>query len=178
PVFNILVWQLSGNGNHIRMITIGHRGAGGLAPENTLAAIDSGLSYHPDWVEIDIRQTLDSQVVVMHDKSVGRTTSGSGSISKLTYAEIEKFNASVSMDGYAIETKVPLLKEVLLRIKASGTKLLIEIKDPELYPGMVGRLAAAILETGTKDEVMISSFSKEGLTKIKELLPSVKTCLL
>src|ERR1044071_1736878 len=85
PLFNILRWKLSQSGTRKNIKIVDHRGAGGLAPENTLDAIDSGLKYKAEYIEIDIRQTMDNEIVVIHDRSVDRTSDGSGYVHKLKY---------------------------------------------------------------------------------------------
>jgi len=156
------------------IIKIGHRGAAGLAPENTLFAIDSGLSYHVNYIEIDVRETRDGQIIVMHDKTVDRTTNGTGAVDDLTYPEIAELDASQGFKQYSV-VKVPLLRDVLLRIKESTAKLLIEIKDPSLYPDILSKIEAILKETQTLDQVAIFSFDKSILGKAKGMFPKVET---
>ncbi|MDM8528157.1 glycerophosphodiester phosphodiesterase family protein, partial [Anaerolineales bacterium HSG24] len=66
-----------------RPIMIGHRGAAGLAPENSLSAIRAGIEYCARFIEIDIQQSSDGQIVVMHDILVNRTSNGTGAIVSL-----------------------------------------------------------------------------------------------
>ncbi|MBH0193278.1 MAG: glycerophosphodiester phosphodiesterase, partial [Nitrospira sp.] len=67
-----------------RVLRIGHRGAAGHAPENTLAAIQKGIDLGVDFVEIDLRRTADGALVVLHDASVNRTTNGRGRVDRLS----------------------------------------------------------------------------------------------
>ena len=71
---------------------IAHRGASGLAPENTLASIRKALAFQPDYIEFDIHQTKDSVLVVIHDESIDRTSDGEGEISQLRFAELKKYD--------------------------------------------------------------------------------------
>ena len=73
-----------------KVIITGHRGAAGLAPENTLAAIRKGISFNVDRIEIDVQQTADGVVVVRHDETLNRTTNGIGLVKDKTYLEIKK----------------------------------------------------------------------------------------
>src|SRR4051812_26927231 len=93
PCINLTIAYFNGY-PHTEITKIGHRGAAGLAPENTLIAVDSGLSNHVDYIEIDVRQTSDGQLIVMHDKSVDRTTDSSGDVINFRYAEIAGMDAS------------------------------------------------------------------------------------
>jgi glycerophosphoryl diester phosphodiesterase len=177
PLFNILRWKFSGPSPSKRIILVGHRGAAGLAPENTLPAFDTGISYHMDLVETDIRQTADGHIVIMHDRTVNRTTDGKGAIDKMTYAALQHFNASRSFPGYKNVTRIPLLSEVLEKVKTTGSRLLIEIKEFHLYPDLVPHLVTTIKETGSENNVAVFSFDEKPLALIKQQLPGVTTGL-
>lgn len=168
PIINLLsVSSSSSTGKAVAII--GHRGAGGLAPENTLPAIDSGLSHHASYIEVDVRVTRDGELVIMHDKGIDRTTDGKGDIHELTFEEISRYTVMSS------SARVPLLREVLLKIKDSGARLLIEIKDPSLYPSLVDKLVALIEETGAVNNVAVFSFDKDIVKQVKERLPAIET---
>ena len=174
PAINLIVASFITLPRHA-ILLVGHRGGAGLAPENTMAAMDSGLAYHVNYVETDIRQTLDSQLVIMHDRSVDRTTDGKGTINALSYNEINVLNASKSFPGYKKTTRVPLLKDLLVKINGTNTKLIIEIKDPGLYPGMVSRLIKLIQDEHSISHVAVFSFNKDAIKEVKEKLPGVET---
>lgn len=156
---------------------IGHRGGGALAPENTLAAIDSGIAYSADILEIDIHQTADNQLVVMHDKTVDRTTSGKGTIATLNYAEIRKMNIKSKVPDKYISLKVPTLDEVFKHISGKKVKLLIELKNPELYPGILQRLADKIRQFDMQNRVLVFSFDRKSVLAFKRLMPQVRVGL-
>ena len=75
------------------MLRIGHRGARGHAPENTLQAIEAGIRAGADLVELDIQRTKDGGLVAMHDKRVDRTTNGTGYVTGMTLEELRRLNA-------------------------------------------------------------------------------------
>ena len=68
-----------------KIIITGHRGAAGLAPENTLASIQLAIELGVDRIEIDVQQTKDNKIIVLHDRTLRRTTTGHGFVKKLTY---------------------------------------------------------------------------------------------
>jgi len=103
-----------------RVLRIGHRGAAGHDPENTLAAIQKGIALGVDFVEIDLRRTADRVLVVLHDKTVNRTTNGKGRVDQLSLQEVKKFNAG---NG----EHIPTLKEVL-KVAAGEAGLMLELK--------------------------------------------------
>lgn len=107
-------------------IVIGHRGAGGLAPENTLTSIKKAMELKVDLLEIDVQRSKDSVVFVLHDNSINRTTTGKGKAIELDYADIKKENIRID-DKIFEDEYVPTLEEVIQLINGK-TKLLIEIK--------------------------------------------------
>ena len=153
---------------------IGHRGAGGISPENTLTAIDSGLAEGADFIEIDIRQTKDGEIVVMHDEKVDRTTDGTGKVQDLTLKQIKSFTIT-AFSNQDSQLKVPLLQEVLVKFKRLNTRLIIEIKNPEDYPGIVERLIAILKKEKDTKNLLVFSFDKESVAKVKAQLPQVIT---
>lgn len=105
------------------MIKIGHRGASGHAPENTLESFRKALEMNVDAIELDVHLTSDDQIVVIHDETIDRTTIGSGAVKDLTLREIRSFSGN----------SVPTLPEVLtfidkrcivnIELKGEGTAL-------------------------------------------------------
>ena len=101
------------------MWIIGHRGAAGTAPENTLLSITRALNFSVDWIEIDIRM-VDNTIILLHDENLDRTTNGSGSVYDYGLAALRTLDAG---NG----EKIPLLTEVLNLIDAKAG-INIEIK--------------------------------------------------
>ncbi len=108
-------------------LVVAHRGASGIAPENTLPAIDKALLAGADFIEIDVQLTRDRQVVLMHDETVDRTTNGKGKIGEMTADQVAGLDAGSWFGAEFTGTKVPLLEEVVAHI-GGRTGLLIEIK--------------------------------------------------
>ncbi len=114
------------------MELMAHRGASGLAPENTLAAFRRGLEYEPEWFELDVHATADGAIVVMHDSTVDRTTNGTGAIGELTLAEIKALDAGSWRGAEFAGEPVPLLSEVV-DLVGGKARLNVEIKaGPDL----------------------------------------------
>lgn len=112
-------------GDHFDIIA--HKGASGTAPENTMAAIKLALDMGVDMIEIDVRNTHDEEIVVIHDSTLNRTTNGRGLVHDYTLAEIKELDAGSWFDPKYHDEKVPTLKEVL-DLVAGKCKVLIEIK--------------------------------------------------
>lgn len=132
---------------------VAHRGASAYAPENTIAAMRLGIAMHADMVEIDVQETKDHRLVVMHDKTLARTTNvehvfphrSPWRVGDFTLAEIEKLDAGSWKAAKYKGERVPTLGRVLDTVQGTGTGLMLEAKNPGLYPG-VGELIAADLE--------------------------------
>src|SRR6266702_451478 len=114
--------------NYQRILRIGHRGAAGHAPENTIAAIRRGVSLGVDFVELDVQCTRDGRLVVMHDKLVDRTTDGTGLVSEMTWDELQLLDAG---DGEG----VPCVEGALAAANGHAGAIL-EAKTPGIGPGL------------------------------------------
>ena len=159
-----------------KMVKVAHRGASGHAPENTMRAFQKGFEMKADYIEIDVQMTKDGELVVIHDTTVDRTTNGTGKVGDLTLEEIKQLDAgSWFSDTYAGET-VPTFEEVLDTFRGK-VGILIELKAPELYPGMEEKIANALNERNmnrpNNKKVIIQSFNHESMKKSKELLPNL-----
>ncbi len=148
---------------------IAHRGASGSAPENTLAAIDKALAMGVDMVEIDVHLSQDGQVIVMHDHTLDRTTSGSGKISMTSSAEIEELEAGSWFDSSFAGEKVPTLDEVLQKVDGQA-QLLIEVKKGEkFYDGIERTILSLIERYNAEDWCILQSFQDQILENFKYL---------
>jgi glycerophosphoryl diester phosphodiesterase len=96
-----------------RVAVIAHRGAAGLAPENTLAAYRQAIALGVDYIEIDVRMTRDRQFVALHDATVDRTTNGTGAIADLRLAEARRLDAGAKFGPRYRGERIPTLEEVL-----------------------------------------------------------------
>lgn len=94
-------------------IIIGHRGASGLAPENTMPAFERALAEGADWVECDVRATKDDRFVLMHDATLDRTTSGQGRVNQWPLHKIRALDAGSWFQPRFRGEHVPILEEVL-----------------------------------------------------------------
>jgi glycerophosphoryl diester phosphodiesterase len=148
-------WRFSRGGQVVETLVLGHRGASGEAPENTLRAFALAAEQGADGVELDVQPSADGVLVVMHDDTVDRTTHGHGRVAALPYA------ALAGLDAGAGE-RVPTLEEALAL--ARGRLFVdIEIKDPGVEPSV----AALIDRLGMADQVAISSFYPASLAAMR-----------
>lgn len=158
---------------------VGHRGAAGHAPENTLAAFDLAFDQGAGGVELDIHLTRDGDLAVIHDFTLERTTNGQGPVAHKTMAELRALDAG-SWYGPAFSGQgVPSLREVLALAKDRGGWVNIELKaGGDLYPGIEEKTIALIHELGMGDRVVISSFDHYGILRCREIDPQIATAML
>ncbi len=135
---------------------IGHRGAPVYKPENTLASFNKAFELGVDMIELDVHLTKDKQPVVIHDRTVNRTTSGKGKVSNLTLNEIRKLDAG---EG----EKIPTLEEVFDLIGRKKGEVNIEIKESHVLEKIFLYLDNKVI----KKKVLISSSSINLLEKAK-----------
>jgi glycerophosphoryl diester phosphodiesterase len=88
-----------------------HRGNTGLAPENTLATIKNALKLHVNLIEIDVRTTADGELIILHDGTLNRTTTGEGAVKNILFADLKKLSAGKGFSRFENE-KIPSLAEV------------------------------------------------------------------
>jgi len=138
-----------------RVLKIGHRGAAGHAPENTLAAVRQGIELGVDFVEIDVRRTADGVLVALHDATVSRTTNGKGRVDALSLGEVRKLDAG---NG----ERIPMVEEVL-QMAGGRTGLMLELKVAGLAQLTVQAVQKAQLET----PVIYASFLHEELMHVR-----------
>ena len=141
-------------------IIVGHRGAQGLAPENTLAAFRAAADLNIDGVEFDVMRTADGHLVVFHDDEVERTTNGSGLIYDLTLAQVKALDAGSHFDPRFVGERVPTLEELFDFLKGTDLLIFLELKDPWRFPE---------IEQQTID--MIRAYGLVERTQIRSVLP-------
>jgi len=147
----------------------GHRGAGGLAPENTLASIQLALDLGVDRIEIDIQQTKDNVLIVLHDRTLRRTTNGYGYVKYKDYDELLNFSAGVKFNKFYFDEKIPTLEEVI-RLIDGKAELLIETKYSYLYyPNIERHIINVIKAENAIAWCKVISFNDRALFRINKL---------
>ena len=159
-------------------LIIAHRGDSAHVPENTLAAFAAALEVGADLVEFDVQLTKDGQVIVIHDATLDRTTSGKGRVRDLTLAEIRAFSAGYPSrfgEGHRGE-RVPTLAEALGLLK-DRARVMVEIKADSVTDdaegGIEARSIAEVRKTGMEKDVALLSFSRRALLRCRKLAPEI-----
>lgn len=154
---------------------IGHRGAAGLAPENTLASFRAAADLGVEMVEFDVRLTADFQPVVFHDDTLERTTDGNGAVALRSLAELKRLDAGSWFAPRFGGERIASLDEVLLLCLRLGLGVNMEIKPDSGREVETARLAlerAAALWPGAGRAPLVSSFVGACLAVARDLAPS------
>jgi glycerophosphoryl diester phosphodiesterase len=160
------------------VLRVGHRGAKGHAPENTLASFNKGVALGASVVETDVHLSKDGEVVLIHDHTVDRTTDGKGYVKDMTLAELKQLDAGAWYDPRYAGERIPTLAE-LLAWASDRVPLAIEIKNgPIYYSGIAEKTLRLLREYGMLGQAILISFDHLVLREAKMLAPEVATGLL
>lgn len=148
------------------MKVIGHRGAAGLAPENTYAGFDLALAIGVDGIETDVQRTKDGKLVLFHSEFLNRTTDGTGRLQETTWHELQQLDAGSWFGSSYVGERVPLLLDMLQRY-GTRTTLDLEIKQS----GIEYEVLAMVEHLNLSDRVAFTSRDFPIIARIKERNP-------
>jgi glycerophosphoryl diester phosphodiesterase len=160
---------------------IGHRGAAGCAPENTLASLRRAKELGCRWVEFDVRLTADGHPVLLHDDRLDRTTDGRGRVSALSLAAVRLRQAGGWFDPAFAGERVPTLEEALMLLSELGLGANIELKAElgrEVATGTIVADLVARTWRSTPSELLISSFRPGALGAAAARAPEISRGIL
>jgi glycerophosphoryl diester phosphodiesterase len=163
-------WLLNGIQISDTVTVVAHRGAAGKAPENTLASIQQAITDGTDWVEIDVQETADGEVIVIHDSDFMKLASVNLKVWDGTLEQIRDIDIGSWFDPQFSAERVPTLVEVL---EASRGKahVVIELKYYGHDQQLEQRVVDIVEQLDMVDEVAIMSLKYEGIQKIRALRP-------
>jgi glycerophosphoryl diester phosphodiesterase len=162
-----------------KLLVIAHRGGGGLFPENTLEAFEYSARLGVDVLELDVHQTADGALVVMHDSNVDRTTDGRGQVRDLTLAEVKKLDAGFrfTVDGgktFPFRGRglfVPTLAEIF----GALPEMTFNIEPKQHEPSIIAPLCGLIRERKMVDKTIVGSFDQTTIDDFRRQCPEVAT---
>ena len=154
-----------------------HRGASGLAPENTLSALELAIEFGADYAEIDVHLTRDEQVVLLHDMSLNRTTNESGKIWNHDWNKVAKLDAGSWFHSKFSSERIPTLREVIDQVR-NRLKLNIEIKLSSKQKNLADRVVQVLEEEEFVDDCMITSFDPKSVNRVLEINSNMTTGLI
>ena len=155
-----------------------HRGASAYAPENTIPAFQMAMEMGADGLELDVHESSDGKLMVIHDERIDRTSNGTGRVVDMTCQQLKKLDFSNGMPDYK-DVRIPTLREVYGLIKDSRMTVNVEIKcDVVIYPGIWDKVISLEREMGMQGRIIYSSFNHYVLQKVRELDPDAEIGLL
>ena len=156
---------------------IAHRGAAGAAPENTLASIRQAITDGTDWVEIDVQETADGEVVVIHDSDLMKLAGVNLRVWEASTQQLAEIDVGSWFAPGFEDERIPKLADVLDEVKGHS-KLIVELKyyghDQQLEQRVIDLIEAA----GMQDDTMIMSLEYAGIQRVRALRPDWKIGLL
>jgi glycerophosphoryl diester phosphodiesterase len=158
-------------------LVFAHRGGAGLAPENTLVAFQHGLALGADGLELDVHLSRDGDPVVIHDRTVDRTTNGRGAVAEMSTAALAGLDAAAHFGaarGFPFRDRgygVPTLAAVLTACPT--TRVIIEMKQGTA--ALAAAVVAVVRRMGAEQRVCLGSFQQEALDAARRLAPEVAT---
>ena len=158
-------------------LVIAHRGASADAPENTLAAMDLAIKDGADWVEIDVQETRDGEVVVIHDSDLKKIGGSHLKVFDSSLQELQNVDIGSWKDSSFHDQRIPTLKQ-LLEFCKDRINVLIELKYYGQERHLEAKVAKIVEAAGMQDQIRIMSLSYPGIQKMKSLRPEWKTGLL
>jgi glycerophosphoryl diester phosphodiesterase len=154
-----------------RVYNCAHRGASGQAPENTLAALDLAVKLGADMAEIDVQPTADGQLVVFHDDTLERTSSGTGRLTARTLAELRTLDAGSWFSRHYAGQKIPTLAEIM-EVARGRLDLNIELKVTGHPPGLLNSVRATVADQGFTHHCVVTSFDRGLIDELALIEPA------
>lgn len=159
-------------------IIFGHRGASKFAPENTTAAFELALQQGADALELDTMLSADGIPVVVHDRTVDRTTNGSGKVDRINASDLRKLDAGSSFSSKYSNERIPLLEEVFVSFR-NRALINVELKNyHNLFNGLPEKVVELARRIDVLDQILFSSFFASNLKRIKHLFPRAHIALI
>lgn len=159
---------------------VAHRGGGKLAPENTLAAIDTGARYGHTMIEFDAKLSRDEHIFLLHDDTLDRTSNGWGIAGELPWHQLAQLDAGGWFAKEFSNERLPLLEAVAARCRQHNLMANIEIKPTTGYEAQTGRVIALAARELWQGEIapLLSSFSFIALEAAMQAAPELPRGLL
>lgn len=152
-----------------------HRGGALLWPENSLLAFRNAIALGVDFLELDVHLSKDGELVVIHDPTLERTTTGTGAVRDRTLAELRTLRLK-DKDGKVTDEALPTLEEVIELAAPSPLRLLVEIKvagGGTRYPEIEEKVLAILDRHRVTSRAIVMAFEKETVRRVRQLRPEV-----
>lgn len=165
-----------GLAQHPAPLVAAHRGGALLWPENSLLAFRSAMALGADYLELDVHVSKDGEVVVIHDPTLDRTSTGTGAVKDRTLAELKALRLKDRAGAVTVES-IPSLDDVVAVAAAGKRGLLVEIKVDERrqrYPGIEEKALAILDRHGMAASTVVMAFEAETWRRVRTLRPDIR----
>lgn len=155
-----------------------HRGASFYAPENTLEAFDIAVKQKADGIELDVQLSKDGKLVVIHDETIDRVSTGTGYVKDYNLNELKRFNFGKLFPHFGFSA-IPTLEEVYGLLKQTDLTINVELKTGIIfYEGIEEKLIDLADKMDMEDRIIYSSFNHYSLLNLRKLKKDAKIGLL
>lgn len=154
-----------------------HRGSSSEAPENTLPAIQAAIDSFADYVEFDVQQTMDGEIVILHDSNLRRTSGQNEFIWNMTFEELRQLDMGGWFSENYAGTQIPTLEEAIALCKGK-IRMNIEIKANSHFKDLEEKVVALLQKYDVENQCVIQSTEYSSLVKVKSLDDSITTGLI
>ncbi|MBM7096791.1 glycerophosphodiester phosphodiesterase [Bacillus sp. H-16] len=156
-----------------------HRGVSAFLPENTMVAFRAAADAGADGIELDVQLTKDEEVVVIHDHTLNRTTTGTGLVREHTLGDLKQLSAGAWYASVYEKEGIPSLRDVLTWAVSNNLLFNIELKCPSWDRDLLAeKTAELVAQSGLEKRIIYSSFDHVALKRIGEIAPEVERAAL
>ncbi|HMB40291.1 MAG TPA: glycerophosphodiester phosphodiesterase [Wenzhouxiangellaceae bacterium] len=159
------------------VVIIAHRGAAGSRPENTRAAVEKAIEDGADWVEIDVQETADGHVAVVHDSDFMKAAGVNLKVWDATVEDLDRIDIGSRFDPAYADQRTPLLGDVLAAAKGR-VRVIVELKYYGHDVDLENRVVELVEKAGMADQIATMSLKYSAVRKMRELRPGWRTGVL
>lgn len=149
---------------------IAHRGAAGTRPENTMSAVEKAIEDGADWVEVDVQETAEGEVIVAHDSDFMKSAGVNLKVWEATMADLARIDIGSSFDHAYASERTPTLRDVL-QVARGKSKVMIELKYYGHNEDLEERVARIVDQTGMVDQIAVMSLKIPMVERIQRIRP-------
>lgn len=158
-----------------RPLAIAHRGHSIGVPENTIASYRRAIELGAEMIEADVNMSRDGRLVMIHDSTLDRTTTGTGRVSDATWEELQRLDAASWFDAASASLRIPSTEETIELAREAGIFMCFEVKgaDEAESDRIAGALVDLLAQHGALGSTFMSGYSHQALALAKRLVPDL-----
>ncbi|MGL4847811.1 MAG: glycerophosphodiester phosphodiesterase [Clostridium sp.] len=162
-----------------KILNLAHRGYSYKYPENTMIAFKKAVEFGADGMEFDVQRSKDGHLVIIHDETLERTTTGKGYVKDYTLEELKKLDAGIKFDESFKGEEIPTLEELLEYVQDKNLVLNIEIKNSIVdYEGIEEEVYKVLKKYNMEKNIIVSTFNHYSAKRCKEINKNIKVGVL